>query len=205
MPLQKLIHSDRDHHESEGDSSADDDGLKTDSKKKGALTGRANSLRKPPRPNIMRNPTLDHPLRGQLPRPGDIPPRTLQRYHGGPNEDHVEYMEYHSPLRNKGLSVGIEQVSIFLTAEDTVITFFEHSADDVETPLIQRLNNPKTVLRRASDASMLVQAIMDAIIDLAIPVGAAFKDQISQIELDVLTREILAPREMQMLCTHNTM
>lgn len=42
--------------------------------------------------------------------------RTLQRYHGGPNEERMEYMEKHSVLTKKQLAVSAEQVSIFLTA-----------------------------------------------------------------------------------------
>lgn len=41
-------------------------------------------------------------------------------------------MERHSSLASKGLAVSVEQVSMFLTADRTVISFFEHSADDVE-------------------------------------------------------------------------
>ena len=190
MPLQKLVHSDHDQQESDDNSDVEDDPPKVGSKKS-SLAKRVQGLRKPQRPNLIRNPATDHPLQGQNPRPGDIPPRTLQGYHSGPNEDHTEYMEYHSALREKKLAVGVEQVSLFLTADGTVITFFEHSADDVETPLVQRLGNPKTVLRRANDASMLVQAIMDAIIDLAIPVGVAYGGAMSQIELDVLTSMII--------------
>jgi hypothetical protein len=42
--------------------------------------------------------------------------RTLQRYHGGVNQERMAYMEYHSPLTGRGLAVSAEQVSIFLTA-----------------------------------------------------------------------------------------
>jgi len=42
--------------------------------------------------------------------------RTLQRYHGGPNQDRQSYMERHSALTKKQLAVTAEQVSIFLTA-----------------------------------------------------------------------------------------
>lgn len=44
----------------------------------------------------------------------------------------IRYMERHSSLASKGLAVSVEQVSMFLTADGTVISFFEHSADDVE-------------------------------------------------------------------------
>lgn len=42
--------------------------------------------------------------------------RTLQRYHGGPNQERAAHMEKISPLTQKKLAVSAEQVSIFLTA-----------------------------------------------------------------------------------------
>ncbi|KAL8639120.1 MAG: hypothetical protein Q9226_008912, partial [Calogaya cf. arnoldii] len=113
--------------------------------------------------------------------------RTLQRYHGGPNEERIQFMENHSALASKNLGVSVEQVSIFLTADNTVLSFFESSAEDIETPILSRLNTPETILRRSSDASMMVQAIIDAIVDLAIPVTTAYQDAIGELELDVLT------------------
>lgn len=115
------------------------------------------------------------------------PVRTLQRYHSGPNEDRTEFMERHAILSSKGLGVAVEQVSIFLTRDNTVISFFESSAQDVEVPILRRLRSPETILRQSCDASMLVQAIIDAIIDLAIPVTAAYQDAIGDLELRVLT------------------
>ncbi|KAK2627363.1 hypothetical protein QTJ16_003329 [Diplocarpon rosae] len=114
--------------------------------------------------------------------------KTLQRYHGGPNKERMEFMEKHSPLTTRRLAVSAEQVSIFLTSDNTVISFFESSADDIEEPILDRLKTPDTILRRSCDASMLVQAILDAIIDLAIPVATAYQDVIGDLELDVLTQ-----------------
>ena len=83
--------------------------------------------------------------------------RTLQRYHGGPDEGRIQFMEKHSALASKNLGVGVEQVSIFLTSDNSVISFFESSAEDVETPIISRLGTRETILRRSGDASMLIQ------------------------------------------------
>ena len=99
----------------------------------------------------------------------------------------IEFMEKHSALASKNIGVGVEQVSIFLMADNTVVAFFEHSADDIEEPILPRLRTPETILRRSSDASMLTQAILDAIIDMAIPVSTAYQDAIGELELDVLT------------------
>lgn len=113
--------------------------------------------------------------------------RSIQRYRGAPNEDRIEFMERHAVLASKGLGVVLEQVSIFLSADNTVTSFFEASADDIEAPIIKRLNSPETILRQSCDASMLLQAILDAIIDLAIPVTTAYQDAIGDLELAVLT------------------
>ncbi|KAJ5498875.1 hypothetical protein LT330_003954 [Penicillium expansum] len=113
--------------------------------------------------------------------------RSLQRYRGGPNEDRIEFMERHAALAAKGLCVTLEQVSIFLHADNTVTSFFETSADDIEAPIVRRLTSPETILRQSCDASMLLQAILDAVIDLAIPVTMAYQDAIGDLELGVLT------------------
>ncbi|KAJ5246574.1 hypothetical protein N7468_001557 [Penicillium chermesinum] len=78
-------------------------------------------------------------------------------------------------------------VSLFLHADNTVTSFFETSADDIEAPIVRRLSSPETMLRQSSDASMLLQAILDAVIDLAIPVTMAYQDAIGDLELEVLT------------------
>ncbi|KAM6477680.1 hypothetical protein HDV62DRAFT_202482 [Trichoderma sp. SZMC 28011] len=113
--------------------------------------------------------------------------RSLQRYHASGNEIRTEYMEANSILAPLNLAVAAEQVSIFLTADNTVISFFEVSAGDIERPIVTRLSNPGTVLRESSDASLVVQAIIDAIIDLAIPLTAVYNDVLGDLELDVLT------------------
>lgn len=115
------------------------------------------------------------------------PARSIQRFRGGPNEDRIEFMERHAVLATKGLCATLEQVSIFLHADNTVTSFFETSADDIEAPIVKRLSSPETILRQSCDASMLVQAILDAIIDLAIPATMAYQDAIGDLELEVLT------------------
>ncbi|OIW32860.1 hypothetical protein CONLIGDRAFT_609300 [Coniochaeta ligniaria NRRL 30616] len=114
--------------------------------------------------------------------------RTLQSFHASPNAARTEFMEKNSALASRNLVAVAEQVSIFITWDNTVIAFFENSADDVEVPILTRLNSPSTILRQSCDASMVAQAIIDVIIDMAIPVQVAYADVIGDIELDVLTR-----------------
>ncbi|KAI1393357.1 uncharacterized protein F4822DRAFT_384406 [Hypoxylon trugodes] len=112
---------------------------------------------------------------------------TLQRYHASPNTARTEYMEKNSALAARGVAVMAEQVAMFITSDNTVIAFFEQSADDVEKPILARLASPTTILRQSCDASMVAQAIIDAIIDMAIPVTACYTDVVGDLELDVLT------------------
>jgi Mg2+ and Co2+ transporter CorA len=127
-----------------------------------------------------------HPLSGIPAPPSTANIRTLQRYRGGPNVDRILYLEQNSALTPKHLTVSVEQVSIFLLADNSVISFFEHSADEVEDMILKRLKTEDTILRRSQDSSMIVQAIIDAIIDLGMPVIAAYEDAMGELELDVL-------------------
>jgi len=127
--------------------------------------------------------------------------RTLQRYRGGPNVDRIMYLEQHSALTRKHLTVSVEQVSIFLLADNSVISFFEHSADEVEDMILKRLRTEGTILRRSQDSSMIVQAIIDAIIDLAMPVVAAYEDAMGELELDVLDDPELIHSQLLYLLT----
>lgn len=116
-----------------------------------------------------------------------VPMRSLQRFRASPNEARSDFMESHSSLAPKGLAVSAEQVSVFLNSDNSVISFFELSAEDVERPIVKRLATSGTVLRQSCDASMMVQAIMDAIIDLTVPLTSVYSDVIGDLELDVLT------------------
>ncbi|RYP77321.1 hypothetical protein DL770_007088 [Monosporascus sp. CRB-9-2] len=112
---------------------------------------------------------------------------TLQRYHAASNDARTDFMEKHSALAQRKVAVMAEQVAMFITSDNTVIAFFEQSADDVEVPILQRLKSPTTILRQSCDASMVAQAIIDAIIDMAIPVTACYSDVVGDLEVDVLT------------------
>lgn len=113
--------------------------------------------------------------------------RTLQRYHGA-NDVRNDFMEKFSVLAERKLAVVAEQVSLFVTNDNTIISFFEFSAQQVEEPILVRLSTADTVLRQSCDASMIGQALLDAIIDLAIPLTGIYADVIGDLELDVLTR-----------------
>ncbi|KAF7189085.1 Cobalt/magnesium transport protein CorA [Pseudocercospora fuligena] len=113
--------------------------------------------------------------------------RTLHRYESAQIPEHTAWMERHSALAQDNLAVSVEQVSIFLLSDNSVISFFEHSADDVERPILNRLNSPETMLRRSCDASLLLQAIIDAVVDLATPVRDAYNKSRKELQIDAMT------------------
>lgn len=179
LPLQKLIHvsskldrdSDSSDFESTGIEAFKPSKIRKPKKRRGtsikSLLSRSITLdasHKTPGGQLPTSADSNDPIRGlatrQRTRFTTAPVshvRTLQRYHGGPNEERIQFMEEHSALASKGLGVAVEQVSIFLTADNSVISFFESSAEDIEIPIIDRLSSPETILRRCPDASMLVQ------------------------------------------------
>jgi len=113
--------------------------------------------------------------------------RTLHRYESSQIAKHTAFMEKHSVLANEDLVVSVEQVSIFLLADNTIVSFFEHSAEDIETPILQRLMSEETVLRSSCDASLVLQAIIDAIVDLAMPVRNAYNKARKELQVDAMT------------------
>ena len=112
--------------------------------------------------------------------------KTLQAYPDNSDPERSTYLQNHSSLTSKGLAISVEQVSIFLQSDNTVVSFFEHSADVIEEPILKRLKLSETVLRTSGDASMLAHAIVDGIVDLAIPCTTAYEQSIAELELDVL-------------------
>jgi len=113
--------------------------------------------------------------------------RTLQSSLGGPNAERIAFMESHGSLQPLEKIVHVEQVSVFLTEDGTVVSFFEISGDDIEPPILSRLYSENTLLRTSSDPSMMLQALIDGIVDLSFPVVSAYQDIIAELEMIVLT------------------
>lgn len=115
------------------------------------------------------------------------PYRTIQDYNGGENRERVDFLESQSLLKQRDLEVSVEQVSIFVTGNNEVISFFESSGHEIEGPIMKRLLSDSTLLRQTADATMIAQGLVDGIIDLAFPVNTAFKNALDQMEINVLT------------------
>lgn len=102
-----------------------------------------------------------------------------------PRQD-VSYTNMRRSLSRYHKVVAIEQVSMFLIEDHTVISFFEISGQDVEIPIIARLSSPNTVLQENPEASLLMQAILDGIVDIVYPIVADYQKYIAELENDVL-------------------
>ena len=90
-------------------------------------------------------------------------------------------------LSHREFGVSVEQIAAFLTSDGTVITIFESSGGDVLAPILKRLQSPQTVIRSSNDPSMLIQAVIDAVVDLSLPIGRAVSEAFSKLEFAVLT------------------
>jgi Mg2+ and Co2+ transporter CorA len=201
LTLQKIVYLLDSDSDSDSDSNSSAGSYKTSSTRRtvGKTIRRALSLRKRKdrQDDTENDPYPRRNNRNNSNAPADIPPhaylhsttmiRTLQQYHASTNTQRTEFMEKHQSLQGRGLAVAAEQVAIFLTSDNTVITFFEASAQDVERPILKRLSTPGTMLRQSCDASLLMQAVIDAIIDLAMPLTTMYNDVLGDIELAVLT------------------
>ena len=67
-----------------------------------------------------------------------------------------------------------------------MISSFEQSAEDVESPIRERLQSVETILRRSCDGSLLCEAIIDAIVDLAVPVKDAYNKARKELQVDAM-------------------
>lgn len=96
------------------------------------------------------------------------------------------YLDSRRPLAAKRRAVGVEQVSLFFTNQNTVISFFEHSAADIEKPLLLRISTESTILRESCDSSILFQSVIDAVVDLIHPVICAYRSRLDELEIDAV-------------------
>lgn len=158
LPLQKLIHL----HSGSGSDSASsdsDDEKRTASQRKRRKRDFWSSWKKskvqskkgePPKPldapADLHNPTDGFLTAHASPstKSGVTQVRTLQRYHGGPNEERIVFMEKHSALASKQLGVSVEQVSstyiisIITFAHPDKIYIYMDSSDQVDLPCTLR-------------------------------------------------------------------
>ncbi|KAF9908826.1 hypothetical protein EC991_009344 [Linnemannia zychae] len=103
--------------------------------------------------------------------------------------DRLDHFKYQYPVNERGPSVlkaHMEQVTMFLLPDGTFITIFQVSGASVVNPIVERLTHVFTIVRKHGDASFLLQSVMDGIVDHAIPITDAFRQEINDLETHVL-------------------
>lgn len=148
LPLQKLIHL---HSSSDSDSDDSDDEKRAENPRPRRKPSFWSWLRRskaerekdePPKPMDMPADVHD-PTNGFI--TAHVSPstesrvthlRTLQRYHGGPDEERIQFMENHSALASKNLGVSVEQVSSmwrFIDPHSCIFEIERHCSSAHET------------------------------------------------------------------------
>lgn len=115
---------------------------------------------------------------------------SLERYH--PLRDEILQQSQRkrklrwcsTPSTEFGLSS--EHVAVFLTSDNTLITLFESSGEKVLDLILHHLTSSRTILRSSNDPSMLLHAIIDAVVDLAVPIERAIHEAFADLEAAVL-------------------
>ena len=103
--------------------------------------------------------------------------------------EQVDHFRYQYPVGERGpngLKAHMEQVTMFLLPDGTFITLFQVSGASVVNPIVERLTHDYSIVRKQSDASFLLQSVMDGIVDHAIPITDAFRQEINDLETHVL-------------------
>ncbi|KAL1925806.1 uncharacterized protein VTP21DRAFT_689 [Calcarisporiella thermophila] len=99
------------------------------------------------------------------------------------------YRAAREKFRVKKVHITLEHCYIFvLLKENTLITLFKTCGNMVTAPILSRLKRSKTLLRTSGDATLLLQAVLDAIVDHTIPIVEQYRHQIRDLEGRVLMR-----------------
>lgn len=108
----------------------------------------------------------------------------VDAYGGGPGELQARLFLITRMLRRVGDGLRDEQISIFL-GHSTVLTFQEFDDGDVWDSIRTRLKSGGSRLRN-NDASFLVYALLDAIVDHCFPILEAYGDRLEALEARIL-------------------
>ncbi|KAF9277033.1 hypothetical protein BGZ68_009580 [Mortierella alpina] len=102
--------------------------------------------------------------------------------------DKLDHYRYQYPVKDTlgALRVQMEQVTMFLLNDGTLITLFQVSGESVVNPIVERLMQTYSIVRKNDDASFLLQSVIDGIVDHAIPITDAFRMEINELETHVL-------------------
>ncbi|KAF8061329.1 PAA2 [Scenedesmus sp. PABB004] len=84
------------------------------------------------------------------------------------------------------MELGIEQASLFLFRDGTVISMFSSEGEGVAHGILERLRGFKTLLTDSENASFLFNSLLDAVVDHTLPVVQVYSSRIAALESQVL-------------------
>lgn len=85
--------------------------------------------------------------------------------------------------------LATEQASLFLMRDGTVISIFQFDGEFITAPILQRLQDPRAMLKDSGDSSFLLYSILDAAVDSAMPLMACYENALSKIEDKILQQD----------------
>ncbi|GBF99998.1 hypothetical protein Rsub_12725 [Raphidocelis subcapitata] len=88
------------------------------------------------------------------------------------------------------MELTVQQVSMFLMRDGTLITLFRGDARDVCQPIVERLRGLRTLLTDSEDASFLLNVLADQVVDACMPTVDVYARRISALEAKVLTEPV---------------
>merc|ERR1712093_215369 len=80
------------------------------------------------------------------------------------------------------VAVERQQLSMFLTKDGTLISIFSRDGSEVTPSIVARLRSRDTLLRTSEDASMLMQALIDVVVDKQLEITEAFRRKLDMLE-----------------------
>lgn len=104
---------------------------------------------------------------------------------------HLERLKDGPIMDPSALQAGVvaEQASMFLLRDGTLITIFQTEGGDITAPILERLKSQGTLISDSEDVSFLMHTIIDAIVDLALPVRDMYARRIADLEAKVLLKQ----------------
>ncbi|KII94236.1 hypothetical protein PLICRDRAFT_101518 [Plicaturopsis crispa FD-325 SS-3] len=90
--------------------------------------------------------------------------------------------------KGERVNVKLNPMSIFLTRDGTVISFYPVPDLEFTAPITARLRQRDTGLRKSADPSLLVQSLLDLIVDQALEIVDEYNGKILKLEHQILIR-----------------
>ncbi|VDB86254.1 unnamed protein product [Peniophora sp. CBMAI 1063] len=141
----------------------------------------------------------------------DDPGRTTDLESGRPHpqrtllarkrRSHVAALTLEELKRGERVPVRIRPMCMFLFRDGTVISFHpESNSTEFTRPIMERIRQRDTSLRRTADPSLLVQSLLDLIVDGALEVVEEYHAKINKLERAVLIKpQVKTVRDLHIL------